>query len=219
MSRPGLLRSLRDLFREFRNFGNPELENLKVHALRLQQELDELEARRAAREAQEEALALMQAQHTVHSLKQMEQIVQQSEKVIAAAVEKAGAQTDQQIKALLQQKAEEVMSKIDLSKALSLGGSPEEAVKHAMEEASAQLQAEGANFRLAQAEPQAPPSSNMQSTQPASSPVQEQLVPICRIWSTSRGQATFNVQHTINMTVRGHDSMERGSFSHLYIVN
>lgn len=49
--------------------------------------------------------------------------------------------------------------------------------------------------------------------------VQEQLVPICRIWSTSRGQATFNVQHTINMTVRGHDSMERGSFSHLYIVN
>ena len=81
---------------------------------------------------------------------------------IAAAVEKAGAQTDQQIKALLQQKAEEVMSKIDLSRALSLGGSPEEAVKHAMEEASAQLQAEGANFRLAQAEPQAPPSSNMQ---------------------------------------------------------
>ncbi len=42
----------------------------------------QLEARRAAREAQEEALALMQAQHTVHSLKQMEQIVQQSEKVV-----------------------------------------------------------------------------------------------------------------------------------------
>ncbi len=81
---------------------------------------------------------------------------------IAAAVDRAGAQTDQQIKALLQQKAEEVMSKIDLSKALSLGGSPEEAVKHAMEEASAQLQAEGASFRLAQAEPQAPSSSNMQ---------------------------------------------------------
>ncbi len=81
---------------------------------------------------------------------------------IAAAVERAGAQTDQQIKALLQQKAEEVMSKIDLSKALSLSSSPEEAVTQAMEEASAQLQAEGANFRLAQAEPQAPPSSNMQ---------------------------------------------------------
>lgn len=54
------------------------------------------------------------------------------------------------------------MSKIDLSKALSLGSSSEEAVKHAMEEASAQLQAEGADFRLAQAEPQAPSSSDMQ---------------------------------------------------------
>ncbi len=42
----------------------------------------QLEARRAAREAQEEALALMQAQHTVHSLEQMEKIVQQSEKVV-----------------------------------------------------------------------------------------------------------------------------------------
>ncbi|KAL0026979.1 hypothetical protein WJX79_005732 [Trebouxia sp. C0005] len=162
MSRPGLLRSLRDLFREFRNFGNPELQNLKVHALELQQELDKLEARRAAREAQEEALALMQAQHTVQKLEQMEHIVQQSEKLIAAAVDRAGAQTDQQIKALLQQKADEIMSKIDLSKALSLDGSPEEAVKHAMGEASAQLQAEGANFHLAQAEPQAPPSSKMQ---------------------------------------------------------
>ena len=81
---------------------------------------------------------------------------------IAAAVDRAGAQTDQQIKALLQQKADEIMSKIDLSKALSLDGSPEEAVKHAMGEASAQLQAEGANFHLAQAEPQAPPSSKMQ---------------------------------------------------------
>lgn len=172
MSRPGLLRSLRELFREFRNFGNPELENLKVHALELQKELDKLEAMRAARAAQEEALALMQVQHTVQSLQQMEKIVQQSEKMIAAAVDRAGAQTDQQIKALLQQKAEEVMSKIDLSKALSLGGSPEEAVKHAMGEASAQLQAEGADFQLARAEPQALPSSNMQSTQPANSPVE-----------------------------------------------
>ncbi len=42
----------------------------------------QLEARRAAREAQEEALALMQAQHTVHSLEQMGKIVQQSEKVV-----------------------------------------------------------------------------------------------------------------------------------------
>ncbi|DBA95038.1 TPA: hypothetical protein ACH3X1_002554 [Trebouxia sp. C0004] len=162
MSRPGLLRSLRELYREFRNFGNPELENLKVHALELQKELVKLEAKRAAREAQEDALALMQVQHKVQNLQQMEKIVQQSEKMIAAAVDRAGARTDQQIKALLQQKAEEVMSKIDLTQALSLGGSPEEAVKHAMGEASTQLQAEGANFCLAQAEPQAPPSSNTQ---------------------------------------------------------
>ena len=42
----------------------------------------QLEARRAAREAQEEALALMQVQHTVNSLEQMEKIVQQSEKMV-----------------------------------------------------------------------------------------------------------------------------------------
>ncbi len=82
---------------------------------------------------------------------------------IAAAVDRAGAQTDQQIKAMLQHKAEEVMSKIDLTKMLSLGASPEEVVQHVMGEASAQLHAEGGpNFRQAQAEPQAPPSSNMQ---------------------------------------------------------
>ena len=42
----------------------------------------QLEGRRAAREAQEEALALMQVQHTVQNLQQMEQIVQQSEKMV-----------------------------------------------------------------------------------------------------------------------------------------
>lgn len=62
---------------------------------------------------------------------------------IAAAVEKAGAQTDQQIKDLLQQKAQQVISKLDLEKALSLDVPPEQIAADAMEQASAQLQAEG----------------------------------------------------------------------------
>lgn len=68
---------------------------------------------------------------------------------IAAAVESAGAKTDQQIKTMLQQKAEEVVSKLDLQKALSLDIPPEQIVQDAMQQATAQLQSKGGSLHLA----------------------------------------------------------------------
>lgn len=150
MSRPGLFRSLRELFSEMRTFGNPELENLKRQAVSLQRELDELEAMRAAREKQEEALALMHAQNTVQNLQQMERIVDRSRAMIADAVEKASAETDKKVKAMLHLRAQEVMSKLDLSKALSLDSSPEQILADAMQQAEAQLQADDTEASLAQ---------------------------------------------------------------------
>ena len=70
---------------------------------------------------------------------------------IAAAVEKAGAQTDQKVKMLLQQRAQEVVSKLDLAKALSMDASPEQIVADAMKQAASQLQADGGHaLNLAQ---------------------------------------------------------------------
>lgn len=68
---------------------------------------------------------------------------------IAAAVESAGAKTDEQIKAMLQQKAEEIVSKLDLQKALSLDVPPEQIVHDVMQQATAQLQSEGKSVSLA----------------------------------------------------------------------
>ena len=68
---------------------------------------------------------------------------------IAAAVETAGAKTDEQIKTMLQQKAQEVVSKLDLQKALSLDIPPEQIVQGAMQQATAQLQSEGGPLSLA----------------------------------------------------------------------
>ena len=62
---------------------------------------------------------------------------------IAAAVESAGVKTDEQIKTMLQQKAQEVVSKLDLHKALSLDLPPEQIIQDAMQQATAQLQSEG----------------------------------------------------------------------------
>lgn len=67
-----------------------------------------------------------------------------------AAVEKALAETEQQVQALLHRKAEEVVSKLDLSKALSLDVPPEQIVAEAMQQATAQLDAEGREAFLAQ---------------------------------------------------------------------
>lgn len=172
MSRPGLFRSLRELFRELRTFGDPALDNLKIQARALQRQLDELEAMRAARAKHEEALALMQVQNTVQNLQQLDKIVQKSELMIAAAVEKAGAQTDQKVKMLLQQRAQEVVSKLDLAKALSMDASPERIVADAMKQAASQLQADGGHaLNLAQPnlQPQLPDTLS-QGSQPPSSP-------------------------------------------------
>lgn len=68
---------------------------------------------------------------------------------IAAAVESAGAKTDKQIKNMLQQKAQEVVSKLDLQKALSLDIPPEKIVQDAMQQANALLQSEGGSVSLA----------------------------------------------------------------------
>lgn len=68
---------------------------------------------------------------------------------IAAAVESAGAKTDEQIKTMLQQKAQEVVSKLDLQKALSLDIPPEQIVQDAVQQATAQLQSQGGSLRLA----------------------------------------------------------------------
>ena len=51
---------------------------------------------------------------------------------------------------MLHLRAEEVMSKLDLSKALSLDSSPEQIVADAMQQAEAQLQADGTEASLAQ---------------------------------------------------------------------
>ena len=69
---------------------------------------------------------------------------------IADAVEKASAETDKKVKAMLHLRAEEVMSKLDLSKALSLDSSPEQIVADAMQQAEAQLQADDTEASLAQ---------------------------------------------------------------------
>ena len=68
---------------------------------------------------------------------------------IAAAVESAGTRTDEQIKTMLQQKAEEVVGKLDLQKALSLDVPPEQIVQDVMQQATAQLQSEGDSVSLA----------------------------------------------------------------------
>lgn len=68
---------------------------------------------------------------------------------IAAAVQSAGARTDEQIKTMLQQKAEEVVSKLDLQKAMSLDIPPEQIVQDVMQQATAQLQSEGESVSLA----------------------------------------------------------------------
>ncbi|KAL3131944.1 hypothetical protein ABBQ38_007640 [Trebouxia sp. C0009 RCD-2024] len=184
MSRPGLFRSLRDFFREMRSFGNPELENLKLQARALQKQLDQLEAMRAAREQQEEALALMHMQNTVQNLQQLDKILQKSETVIAAAVAEASARTDQRVKTMLQQKAQEVVSKLDLHKALSLDIPPEQIVKDAVQQTAAQLESEGglANLGLpgpqSQAAPpvqdQPPPAATGQAGTESSPPIQHQ---------------------------------------------
>lgn len=76
---------------------------------------------------------------------------------IVEAVEKAGAQTDEHVKVLLQQKAREVVGKLDLTKALSLDIPPEEIVADAMQQASAQLQAESSQeINLTQSRPHPP---------------------------------------------------------------
>ena len=76
---------------------------------------------------------------------------------IVEAVEKAGAQTDEHVKVLLQQKAQEVVGKLDLTKALSLDIAPEQIVADAMQQASAQLQAEsGQEINLTQPQPHPP---------------------------------------------------------------
>lgn len=115
---------------------------------------------------------MMQMQNTVQNLQQLDKILQKSEKMvrhasvrldtprpcvagtnnlvqIAAAVESAGARTDEQIKTMLQQKAEEVVSKLDLQKALSLDVPPEQIVQDVMQQANAQLQSEGKSMSLA----------------------------------------------------------------------
>lgn len=62
---------------------------------------------------------------------------------IAAAVAEASARTDQRVNTMLQQKAQEVVSKLDLHKALSLDIPPEQIVKDAVQQTTAQLEAEG----------------------------------------------------------------------------
>ena len=58
-------------------------------------------------------------------------------------MEEAGAKTDQQIKAILHQKAQEIVSKLDLEKAMSMDASPEQIIQDAMRQATVQLQSEG----------------------------------------------------------------------------
>ena len=130
-------------------------------------ELWQLEAMRAARVKQEEALALMQAQSSVQSMQQLDRIKQKQEGMVrnpfklqtigtlpdlallqssichlqvAEAIELASAQTDKRLKAALHQRAQEIVSNLDLSKALSLDTPPEEVVAGAMKEVEAQLQ-------------------------------------------------------------------------------
>ena len=83
---------------------------------------------------------------------------------IAAAVDKAGAETDQQIKAMLQHKAQEIVSKLDLHKALSLDVPPEQIVAEAMQQANAQLQSEGGSV-LHLAKPTSPQALSGTSSQ------------------------------------------------------
>lgn len=166
MSRPGLFRSFMDFFREMRSFGQPELQNLKLQARALQKQLDELEAMRAAREKQEEALAMMQIQNTVANLQQLDTILQKSEKVIAAAVAEASTKTDERVKAMLQQKAQEVVSKLDLKKALSLDLSHEQIVQDAVQQTAAKLQSEGGLANLASPDQQQRSDSPVQVPSP-----------------------------------------------------
>ena len=58
---------------------------------------------------------------------------------VAEAVAKASAQADKRIKAVLEQKAQQIVSNLDLSKALALDLPPEEAVAGVMQEAQEKL--------------------------------------------------------------------------------
>lgn len=68
---------------------------------------------------------------------------------IAAAVAEASTKTDERVKAMLQQKAQEVVSKLDLKKALSLDLSHEQIVQDAVQQTAAKLQSEGGLANLA----------------------------------------------------------------------
>lgn len=159
MSKPGLFRALKEFFADFRAFGNPELDNLKLQAKALQKQLDQLEAMRAVRVQQEEALSLMQVQSTVQNIQHLDRMKQKQEDLVKAAVEQASAHADKQIKAMLEQKAQQVVSNLDLSKAISMDVPVEDIVAKTMQ--APELKQQVDDFKPAQAVEQPRPTRSV----------------------------------------------------------
>ena len=74
----------------------------------------------------------------------------------------ASARTDQRVKTMLQQKAQEVVSKLDLKKALSLNIPPEQIVQDAVQQTTAQLESEGGLANLGLDAQQSQPATPVQ---------------------------------------------------------
>ncbi|KAK9789598.1 hypothetical protein WJX73_008164 [Symbiochloris irregularis] len=133
MPRPGVFRAVRDLWREFRNYGQPELERLKQEAIELQKNLKELQAARAQSAALQEQVTILHLQKSVQAIEELESTMKLREAAMAQAVNMAAAKVSSDMVSRSQEEAmahaDKVLEGIDLRRYLQEGAPLEDCIK------------------------------------------------------------------------------------------
>ncbi|KAK9816465.1 hypothetical protein WJX72_000602 [[Myrmecia] bisecta] len=135
-ARLGLIRMVKDLYRDATSFGNSELELLKRQAQELQQELAQIDEMRREREKAEEVLALAKLREAVANIQQVTDAHKLQEQLVAKKLEEGTQEAERKLAEELEAKAVRILQALDLEKAMDPTTDLEEVVRRAALEAS-----------------------------------------------------------------------------------
>ncbi|EIE24708.1 hypothetical protein COCSUDRAFT_32796 [Coccomyxa subellipsoidea C-169] len=108
----GVLRTLRDLWRQARTYGDTELAQLKASAEDLKSQVDILREAQKKRRQQEEFLALRELRRTVNALKAESEALEQQKRAVVAAMDEVASNAEGEMAVQAEVQAQERVGKV-----------------------------------------------------------------------------------------------------------
>lgn len=139
--RTGIIKALKEVFREVKFFGDAEIATLKKNLESHKLQLEQLKARRAEQARREEQLALLEMRKAVEQLQHMQAVLEEQDQRMEAVVEELGQRAMAQQEREMMSRAMGVMETVKMEDLVTT--SDEAQLQKELDRLQAELQAVG----------------------------------------------------------------------------